>query len=369
MNLRSRLGFFALATAALVLVAGLVPASAAGTATYVGTTGGTGVSPIAVDSSGRLITADAGVIKIYSSPTNLSSPTTCSVTFPAGQTEAKGIALKSNGDVYLSFGNGEVKGYSNPLTACVAAPIVAIAAGDDPMGMAFDAADHLWVACISGGVVREYSATSLVGTHSVAGGPDAVAMDGNGHVFVTTSFTGQLFKADVSGTVAFVDTGFTGMFTPVGVTAQANGLVQVANNAGDRVVEFDTNASGTTPINSVDVSSLTSGMGVLSLAGPVGGSFFVGLYFGGIIQVSGIGIVPSVAVDPLQVPAPILQQLPANTDGSCTALADQSVSYGTGLAGGWHGAWAQWANAGKGGPVCSRTLTFSPFFNRWTITA
>jgi hypothetical protein len=69
-----------------------------------------------------------------------------------------------------------------------------------------------------------------------------------------------------------------------------------------------------------------------------------------------------------QIPAPILQQLPTNPDGTCSAIADSAAAYGTGLTGGWHPTWGQWANAGKGGPVCTRTLTFDAMVSRWTVT-
>ena len=76
---------------------------------------------------------------------------------------------------------------------------------------------------------------------------------------------------------------------------------------------------------------------------------------------------PPAGGDSGQAPPPILQQLPANADGTCTNISDSQFSYGTGLTGGWHAAWGEWINDRKGGPVCSRTLVYDVNTNRWTI--
>lgn len=62
---------------------------------------------------------------------------------------------------------------------------------------------------------------------------------------------------------------------------------------------------------------------------------------------------------------PILQALPVASDGTCANLDDSYVAYGSGLSGGWGTSWAQWANAGTGGPVCVRTLIYAG--GRWVV--
>lgn len=67
-----------------------------------------------------------------------------------------------------------------------------------------------------------------------------------------------------------------------------------------------------------------------------------------------------VAYDPSQLPPPILQQLPTRPDDSCAITDDGAFGYGAAVSGGWGRSWAQWANGGTGGPVCTRTLVYTP---------
>lgn len=73
----------------------------------------------------------------------------------------------------------------------------------------------------------------------------------------------------------------------------------------------------------------------------------------------------AVTSDPAQLPFPILQQVPALADGSCSITDDAMLGYGTGLHGGWSASWAGWAHGGMGGPVCTRTLVFGR--NVWEL--
>lgn len=63
--------------------------------------------------------------------------------------------------------------------------------------------------------------------------------------------------------------------------------------------------------------------------------------------------------------APVLQQVEA-IGGSCSPVAadDAALGYGSGVRGGWSVSWAQWADAGRGGAVCTRTLRFEG--SAWT---
>lgn len=65
-------------------------------------------------------------------------------------------------------------------------------------------------------------------------------------------------------------------------------------------------------------------------------------------------------------PPPILQQLPAPDSGSCD-LVITTYDWGGSSAGGWSKSWAQWANDGNGGPVCTRTLIYSSALRHWIV--
>jgi hypothetical protein len=65
---------------------------------------------------------------------------------------------------------------------------------------------------------------------------------------------------------------------------------------------------------------------------------------------------------------PVYQGVAMPASGSC---ADVVVDAAVNLAGvpstGWTKSWAMWANGGKGGDVCVRTLVFAPGSKTWTI--
>lgn len=74
---------------------------------------------------------------------------------------------------------------------------------------------------------------------------------------------------------------------------------------------------------------------------------------------------PAAPFDPSQAPAPILQQLPMPSSGSCVMDNDTAYGYGTAVRGGWTPSWAAWVNGGTGGPVCGRMLVY--LAQGWTV--
>lgn len=65
-------------------------------------------------------------------------------------------------------------------------------------------------------------------------------------------------------------------------------------------------------------------------------------------------------------PADVIQQVGASPDGSCT-ITDAALNIGGAESGGWGASWAQWMNEGKGGAVCTRTLTYSANSGHWVV--
>ena len=64
---------------------------------------------------------------------------------------------------------------------------------------------------------------------------------------------------------------------------------------------------------------------------------------------------------------PLLQQVGMPVAGDCTNVEDSHLDWGTGLSGGWTRSWAEWVNAGAGGPVCSRSFAFDADSQLWSI--
>ena len=57
-------------------------------------------------------------------------------------------------------------------------------------------------------------------------------------------------------------------------------------------------------------------------------------------------------------PADVLQQVGQVPGGTCAVRADARLNWAGVPDGHWAYSWAQWANGGAGGPVCTRTLFY-----------
>lgn len=64
-------------------------------------------------------------------------------------------------------------------------------------------------------------------------------------------------------------------------------------------------------------------------------------------------------------PSHVLQQVGARGTEACTDVDDSALSFGSGVHGGWSESWAQWANDGAGGSVCTRTLAYEVNSSQW----
>lgn len=58
-------------------------------------------------------------------------------------------------------------------------------------------------------------------------------------------------------------------------------------------------------------------------------------------------------------PAPLMQQFAKPASGTCDAAQPDGLNWSGVASGGWSESWAQWANGGRGGSVCTRTLGYS----------
>ena len=63
-------------------------------------------------------------------------------------------------------------------------------------------------------------------------------------------------------------------------------------------------------------------------------------------------------------PASVLQQFAKPTTGTCDAAQPTGLNWSGVASGGWSESWAQWANGGRGGSVCTRSLEY---VNSWRI--
>ena len=71
--------------------------------------------------------------------------------------------------------------------------------------------------------------------------------------------------------------------------------------------------------------------------------------------------------DSTSAPAPIFQQFGLPESGTCDAAAPASLNWAGVPSGGWGISWAQWMNGGRGGAVCTRTLTYRVASGAWAV--
>lgn len=68
-------------------------------------------------------------------------------------------------------------------------------------------------------------------------------------------------------------------------------------------------------------------------------------------------------------PPDVIQQVGAQGDAGCASVNDAALNIGGSASGGWGNSWAQWANDGRGGAVCTRTLTYSDDLGHYVVAS
>lgn len=73
------------------------------------------------------------------------------------------------------------------------------------------------------------------------------------------------------------------------------------------------------------------------------------------------------SAEPTATPAPHIQQFGVPELGTCDEAAGADLNWSGVASGGWGESWAQWANDGAGGAVCSRTLVYNASQGAWAV--
>jgi len=66
-------------------------------------------------------------------------------------------------------------------------------------------------------------------------------------------------------------------------------------------------------------------------------------------------------------PPSVTQQFGRPATGTCDDAAPVTLNWSGVASGGWSESWAQWMNAGAGGPVCTRNLVYRLSSGSWTV--
>ena len=72
---------------------------------------------------------------------------------------------------------------------------------------------------------------------------------------------------------------------------------------------------------------------------------------------------------PQPTPPDVLQQVGTTAQDGCASADDPTLNIGGAEAGGWARSWAQWAHDGRGGAVCTRTLTYNNSVGHYVVAS
>ena len=156
-------------------------------------------------------------------------------------------------------------------------------------------------------------------------------------------------------------------FTPSSISPALSDTLQLTNNTGALITIGTTNAiSGTGVVTGTVANGVTGELQVVGSFGDLtinagSGCTRTTLSW----SVGGGGGGGSSSSLGSTGPAPETQQFGLPASGTCEEAAPADLNWAGVPSGGWGMSWAQWMNAGSGGVVCTRTLSY--IGSGWTI--
>jgi hypothetical protein len=202
----------------------------------------------------------------------------------------------------------------------------------------------------------------------------------------STSERGQVFTAGVTGLLSRLDIPLSKSVTATNLTVVIQGVTSGLPN-GTTIASSSVNVasiptdptSSTVSVNFSSPASLVAGTqyafllqstdaanAIIAFQGTAyagGDKIYNGFAFSGALAFATY----VTTADSGATPPPVMQQFGMPSSGTCDAAAPVMLNWGGAGSGGWGSSWAQWANGGKGGAVCTRTLVYSNAVGHWIV--
>lgn len=191
-------------------------------------------------------------------------------------------------------------------------------------------------------VVLVGAAVVGVGLAVMTAGPARAALIGS-PAWNGTTLSGSNLSGVVNDTYTFTNTGGSTLY--------------LVNNTGTASVGASSCAvtmpatSLCSVTNGATVTVTVTGLGTITV--------YEGVLSKGDITVTAGGSGGGSSSSSVAAPSPIVQQFARPVSGTCDAAQPSGLDWAGVASGGWSESWAEWANGGVGGAVCTRTLEYS----------
>ena len=202
---------------------------------------------------GQSGTCTAAVINGSAQALSVITITTCGQinTFPVGN-NPNGIAVDAAGNIWVT------NSHDNTITKLSSSGVLIgtyPVGGSNPIGIAIDASGNPWITNIYSGTVTKMSPSgSILGTY-----PAGITIDSSGNVWISNAW-GSNYITKLSSSGSMIGTYYPGQF-PVGVAIDASNNLWVANTNSNTVAELSPSGAiiGSFPItNSPSVPAIDS---------------------------------------------------------------------------------------------------------------
>jgi streptogramin lyase len=232
------------------------------------------------------LVSSAGIFRLASATTRYvpalaAAPTDWSLALTyagGGLSEPTALAIDAMGDIWVANYNDAVSEFSPVGTALSPAGGFTGGGLEESFGIAVDGNGNVWVcneqspAAINAGLgsVSELAPNGTVVADAsgfTAGGvnfPEALMVDGAGHIWIANYGNSTLTELSSDGTPLSPESGFKGggMSFPVGISADATGNIWIADQGADRISAFSATGAALSPASGYTGGGLAVPQGI-----------------------------------------------------------------------------------------------------------